>query len=77
MVGLDVGGVSLVDVAVESGAEPNLLASSVEHDDVVTSLSLSGDKTRAATGSKDRWYYHPLTSLFECHQLKDVPSFAS
>ena len=57
MVGLDNGGVSLVNFAAEQEPQQNQMATSIEHDNVVTSLSLSGDKTKAATGSKDRWYY--------------------
>lgn len=54
VVGLDSGGVVLVDVAVKPGAGPSLLASCVEHDNVVSSLSVAADGTRAVTGSLDR-----------------------
>lgn len=54
MVGLDSGYVSILDVRPESSSGINMLASVVEHDNVVSSLSVSHDGTRALTGSHDR-----------------------
>lgn len=54
MVGLDSGGVSILNVRPDSGSGINMLASVVEHDNVVSSLSISRDGTRALTGSLDR-----------------------
>jgi len=55
LVGLDTGCMSLIDV--NAGSEtgsPVVLTSVTEHDHVVTSLSLSSDKTRAISGSMDK-----------------------
>lgn len=52
--GLDSGGVSILNVRPDSGSGINMLASVVEHDNVVSSLSISRDGTRALTGSLDR-----------------------
>ena len=54
MVGLDSGCVSILNVGSEPGSAIDLLASAVEHDNVVSSLSVSRDGTRALTGSLDR-----------------------
>lgn len=51
---LDSGSVSLLNVRPESGSGIDMLASVVEHDNVVSSLSVSRDGTRALTGSLDR-----------------------
>ena len=66
IVGLDTGCVSLVDIRPTTDGEStdatyaraNLLSSSMEHDDVVSTLSLSTDGKRAVTGSLDRKYTH-------------------
>ncbi len=54
MVGLDSGSVSLLNVGMDAGSGIGLLASAAEHDNVVSSLSVSRDGTRALTGSLDR-----------------------
>ncbi|XP_046440277.1 methylosome protein 50-like [Daphnia pulex] len=54
MVGLDSGCVSILNVRPDSGSGIGMLASVVEHDNVVSSLSISRDGTRALTGSLDR-----------------------
>lgn len=54
VVGLDSGGVSLIDVITDTGSGMTILASSLEHDNVVSSLSTSRDGMRCVTGSFDR-----------------------
>ncbi len=52
MVGLDTGCVALIDVA---QSDVSMTASTTEHDGVVATLATCGDRSRAATGSYDRW----------------------
>lgn len=54
IVGLDSGSVSLLNIEAEGRSTIGVLASVSEHDNVVSSLSVSGDGTRALTGSSDR-----------------------
>ena len=59
---------SLIDV--NAGSEtgsPVVLTSVTEHDHVVTSLSLSSDKTRAISGSMDKRYCC-IKALTNCRQ---------
>lgn len=54
MVGLDSGSVKLLDIGAEPGFGITVQTSVMEHDNVVSSLSISADSTRAVTGSYDR-----------------------
>ena len=61
IVGLDSGCISLVDIRPATDADAtyaraNVLSSTMEHDDVVSTLSLSTDGKRAVTGSLDHRY---------------------
>lgn len=60
--GLDSGGVSLIDVITDTGSGMTILASSLEHDNVVSSLSASRDGMRCVTGSFDRRYIYFINS---------------
>lgn len=60
MVGLDSGSVTLLNIGEEPGFGITVQSSVMEHDNVVSSLSISADRTRALTGSYDR----RLTSFF-------------